>query len=83
MMKWIVILFLEFFTMYFEMQILVIWNNHEFDVLMNDNVKCVENQSINSECMHVKCKYIVMVVWNNSTRIKLHFYQPLYPSYEA
>jgi hypothetical protein len=29
MMKWIVILFLEFFTMYFEMQILVIHNNHD------------------------------------------------------
>jgi hypothetical protein len=28
--------------MYSEMQILVIWNNHEFGVLMNDNVKCVE-----------------------------------------
>jgi hypothetical protein len=26
MMKWIVILFLEFFTMYFEVQIMVIWN---------------------------------------------------------
>jgi hypothetical protein len=29
MMKWIVILFLDFFTMYFEIQILVICNNHE------------------------------------------------------
>jgi len=28
--------------MYFEIQILVICNNHEFDVLMNGNVKFVE-----------------------------------------
>jgi len=41
-MKWNVILFLEFFSKYFEVQILVIWNNHEFGVLMNDNVKNVE-----------------------------------------
>jgi hypothetical protein len=37
---------------------------------MNDKVKYVENQGRNSECMHVKCKYVVMVVWN-----KYHFYQ--------
>jgi len=29
--------------MYFEVQILVIWNNHEYGVLRNGNVKCVEN----------------------------------------
>jgi hypothetical protein len=28
--------------MYFEMQILVISNNHEFDVLMNGSIKFVE-----------------------------------------
>jgi hypothetical protein len=52
-MKWIEALYLEFFTMYFEVQNLVIWNNHEYGVLMNGKVKCVENQGINSECMHV------------------------------
>ncbi len=31
------------FKMYFEMQILVIWNIHEYGVLMNGNVKNVEN----------------------------------------
>jgi hypothetical protein len=31
------------FTMYFEVQILVICNNHEYDVLMNGSVKYVEN----------------------------------------
>jgi hypothetical protein len=31
------------FSMYFEVQIFVIWNNHEYGVLMNGNVKCVEN----------------------------------------
>jgi hypothetical protein len=67
--------FLKFFTMYFEVQILVIWNNHEFGVLMNGNVKCVENQGRNNECMHVKCKYVVTIVWNNYERIKFHFYQ--------
>jgi hypothetical protein len=39
MMKWIIILFLEFLKMYYEVQILVICNNHEFDVLMNGSVK--------------------------------------------
>jgi hypothetical protein len=42
MTKWIVILFQEFVTMYFEMQILVICNNHEYDVGMNGSVKFVE-----------------------------------------
>jgi hypothetical protein len=76
-MKWIIILFMEFFTMYYEVQILVIWNNHESDVLMNESVKCVENQGQNSECMHVKCKYVVTIMWNNSVGIKFHFYHQL------
>jgi hypothetical protein len=29
--------------MYSEMQILVIWNNHEYGVLMNGNVEYIEN----------------------------------------
>jgi hypothetical protein len=29
--------------MYFEVQILIIWNNHEYGVLMNGNVKNVKN----------------------------------------
>jgi hypothetical protein len=45
---------------------------------MNCNVKCVENQSKNSECMHVKCKYVVTIMWNNYVRIKFHFYQYLW-----
>ncbi len=64
MMKRIVILFLEFFAMYFEMQILVLCNNHEFDVGMNGSVKFVETYNKNSEHMHVKCKFVVIVVWN-------------------
>jgi hypothetical protein len=40
-MYWIVILSLYFSALYFEMEILVIWNNHEFSVLMNYRVKCV------------------------------------------
>jgi hypothetical protein len=32
-----------FFTMYYEMQILIIWNNHEYGVLINGKVKCVRN----------------------------------------
>ncbi len=59
--------------MYFKMEILVIWNNHESSVLMNGNVKGVENQSKNTKCMHVKCKSIVTVMWNNSTRIEFHY----------
>jgi hypothetical protein len=42
---------------------------------MNGSVKCVDNQGINIECMHVKCKSIVTIMWNNYTRIKFHFYQ--------
>jgi hypothetical protein len=42
MMKWIVLLFFEFFTMYFEVQILAICNNYEYDVGMNCSVKFVE-----------------------------------------
>jgi hypothetical protein len=67
-------LVLEFFTMYFKVQILVIWNNHESGVLMNGKVKYVENQGKNSECMLVKCKSIVIIVWNNFVGIKFHFY---------
>jgi len=61
---------LELFTMYYEVQILVIWNNHESCVLMNGRVKHVENQGKNSECMHMKCNFVVIIVWN-----KFHFYQ--------
>jgi hypothetical protein len=42
---------------------------------MNGNIKGVENESKNSGFMHVKCKYVVTVMWNNSSRIKFHFYQ--------
>jgi hypothetical protein len=45
---------MEFFIMYFEMKILVICNNHAFDVEMNGNVKCVDIENINSEHMHMK-----------------------------
>jgi hypothetical protein len=70
-----VILFVEFFfNMYFEVKIMVVWNNHESGVLMNDRIKNVENYGINSECMHVKCKFIVTIVWNNFVKIKSHFY---------
>jgi hypothetical protein len=68
-------LVLRVFIMYSEMQIQVIWNNHEFGVLMNGNVKCVDNQGRTSKCMHVKCKYVVAVMWNNFARIKFHFYK--------
>jgi hypothetical protein len=41
---------------------------------MNGSVKCVENQGRKSECMHVKCNFFVIVVWNNLVGIKFHFY---------
>jgi len=47
------------------------------DVLMNGNVKGVENQGKNSECMHVKCKYIVKIIWNNFIGIKFHLHHQL------
>jgi hypothetical protein len=65
---------MEFFIMYSKVQILVIWNNHESNVLMNGNVKCVENQDKNNEFMYVKCKFVVIVMRNKSTWIKYHFY---------
>jgi hypothetical protein len=48
--------------MYFEVQILVICNNHESNVRMNGCVNFFETQDRNSEHMHVKCKYVVTVV---------------------
>jgi hypothetical protein len=60
--------------MYFEVHILVIWNNHEYGVLMNYKVKCVENLSRNNECMHMKCNFFVIIVGNNFARFKFHFY---------
>ncbi len=43
---------------------MVIWNNHESSALMNGSFKNVENQSKNSEYMHMKCKFVVTIVWN-------------------
>jgi hypothetical protein len=43
MMKWIIILFLEFLKMYYEVQNLVICNNHECDVGMDGSVKFIES----------------------------------------
>jgi hypothetical protein len=65
--------------MYSKVQILIIRNNHEHGVLMNGNVKCIENQGKNIECMHVKFKSVVATAWNNFARIKFHFYQFLFP----
>jgi hypothetical protein len=48
--------------MYFEVQILVICNNHESNVGMNGSVKFVEILNKNSEHMHVKCKSIVTIM---------------------
>jgi hypothetical protein len=39
-------------------------NNHESGVLINGIIEYVENEGKNSECMHVKWKYVVIVVWN-------------------
>jgi hypothetical protein len=50
--------------MYAKMNFFVIGNNHEYGVLQNGKVKRVENQGKNNECMHVKCKYAVIVVLN-------------------
>jgi hypothetical protein len=38
---------------------------------MNGKIKCVKNQGNNGECMHMKCKYVIIVEWNNLARIKL------------
>jgi hypothetical protein len=48
--------------MYFEMQIFIIFNNHESDVGMNGSVKFVETQDMNNEHMHMKCKFVVIVM---------------------
>jgi len=42
MMEWIVLLFLEFFTMYPKVYILDVCNNYETNVGMNCTVKFVE-----------------------------------------
>jgi hypothetical protein len=41
---------------------------------MNGNIKCVENQGKNYECVHVKYKFVITIMWNNYTRIKFHLY---------
>ncbi len=41
---------------------------------MNGNVKCVENPTKNNECMHVMCKFVVIVKWNNFAGSKFHIY---------
>jgi hypothetical protein len=74
MMKWIIILFLEFFTIYFEVKIITICNNHEFDVGMNGNVKFVDTKDKNNEHMHVKCKFIITTMWNILQELKFHLY---------
>jgi hypothetical protein len=55
-MKWIVILFLDFSTLYSKVKILVIWNNHESNVLMNCRVMYVYNQGMSCECVHIVMK---------------------------
>jgi hypothetical protein len=42
---------------------------------MNGTVKCVENQGKIIKFMHVKCKYVIIVVWNIFAGFKFHFYQ--------
>jgi hypothetical protein len=41
---------------------------------MNGSVMYVEDESKNNECMHVKCKSIVIIMWNNFVGIQFHFY---------
>jgi hypothetical protein len=48
--------------MYFEVEILAICNNYEYDVGMNCSVKFVETSNRISEHMIKKCKYVVIVV---------------------
>jgi hypothetical protein len=38
---------------------------------MNGRVKCVENPSTHNECMHVKCKFVIKILWSNFIGIKL------------
>jgi hypothetical protein len=49
-------IFFGVLKMYYEVQILVIRNNHEYGVLMDGNVNCIDKQGINNECMHVNYK---------------------------
>jgi hypothetical protein len=43
----------KLFTLYHEVQILVIWNKHESSALMKCRSKCVYNQCKNCECVHL------------------------------
>ncbi len=40
---------------------------------MNGIMKYVKNKDRNGECMHMKCKYIVTVEWNNLAKNKFSF----------
>ncbi len=46
---------------------------------MNGKVKCVENPCKNNECMHVKCKFVVTILWNNFVGIKFTSTKPQMP----
>jgi hypothetical protein len=48
--------------MYSKVQIMVICNNHEFDVGMNVSVKFVEIVDRTNEHMHVKCKFFKKIM---------------------
>jgi hypothetical protein len=41
---------------------------------MNCSVKFFDTQDKNNEHRHVKCKYVVIVVWNILQEFKFHFY---------
>jgi hypothetical protein len=46
-------------TFYFEKQILIIWNNPEYGVLMNYKGRCVYNQCKTCECAYYSANILL------------------------
>jgi hypothetical protein len=68
----------RFLTLYFEIDVFGIWNNHGYDVLMNYRDKCVYNHGKNYECVHI----VMQIYCHNKCGIILQQVNPhLAPSH--
>jgi hypothetical protein len=53
-----------FFTMYSKVHVLGIWKNHEYVFKWMVVLRMLRIWGKNNECMHMKCKYVVTIMWN-------------------
>jgi hypothetical protein len=64
-----------FSTLYIDVQILVIWNSHEYGILMNCKGMCVYNQCMNCECVHI----VMQIYYHDKCEIGLPRFNPHIP----